>query len=63
MEASEQRTTQSERDVEAVNRAFDRFGVIVIEELDRMGAGDRLKFTRRMRARSPAWKAKAGYRL
>ena len=30
-----------------MNRALDRFGVIVIEESDGMGAGVRLKFTRR----------------
>lgn len=37
---------QSERDVEAVGRAFERFGVIIIGESDGMGAGIRLKFNR-----------------
>ena len=46
MEAGGSARLQSERDVEGVNRALDRFGVIVIEESDGMGAGVRLKFTR-----------------
>ena len=36
----------SERDAEAALRAFDAFGVIVVEEGGGMGAGVRLKFTR-----------------
>lgn len=36
----------SERDVEAVSRALEHFGVVVIGESDGMGAGVRLKFTR-----------------
>lgn len=46
MEASGSARLHSERDVEAINRALDRFGVIIIEESDGMGAGVRLKFTR-----------------
>lgn len=37
---------QSDGDIEAVNRALEHFGVIVIREDDGMGAGVRLKFTR-----------------
>ena len=46
IEASGSARLNSERDVEAVNRAMDHFGVIIIEESDGMGAGVRLKFTR-----------------
>lgn len=34
------------RDIEAVSKALDYFGVIVIDETDGMGAGVRLKFSR-----------------
>lgn len=34
------------QDVEALHRALEHFGVIVIDEADGMGAGVRLKFTR-----------------
>jgi hypothetical protein len=46
MEASGSAWLHSERDVEAVNRGLEHFGVIVVEESDGMGAGVRLKFTR-----------------
>lgn len=46
MEASGSARLDSERDAEAVGRAFERFGVIVIDEDASMGAGVRLKFTR-----------------
>lgn len=46
MEASGSAWLHSVRDVEAVNRGLDHFGVIVIRESDGMGAGVRLKFTR-----------------
>ena len=46
IEASGSARLNPERDVEAVNRAMDHFGVIIIEESDGMGAGVRLKFTR-----------------
>jgi hypothetical protein len=46
MEASGSARLDSEQDVEAVNRALDHFGVIIVEESDGMGAGVRLKFTR-----------------
>ena len=46
MEAGGSAWLRSERDVEAVSRALDCFGVIVIEESDGMGGGVRLKFTR-----------------
>ncbi len=34
-------------DAEAVTRALDHFGIVVVAEDDNMGAGVRLKFTRR----------------
>lgn len=46
LEAGGSAWVQSGRDVEAVNRGLERFGVIVIEESDGMGAGVRLKFSR-----------------
>jgi hypothetical protein len=46
MEGSGSAWLDSERDVEAVNRGLEHFGVIVIGESDGMGAGVRLKFTR-----------------
>ena len=36
----------SDDDIEALGRAFDTFGVLLIDEGDGMGAGVRLKFTR-----------------
>ena len=45
MEGNGSARVQSE-DVEAVNRALEHFGVIIIGESDGMGAGVRLKFTR-----------------
>ena len=46
MEASGSAWLHSESDAEAVIRAFEKFGVVVIEEDGSMGAGVRLKFTR-----------------
>jgi transcriptional regulator with XRE-family HTH domain len=46
MEANGSAWLHSENDAEAVSRAFDSFGVLVIDEDDSMGAGVRLKFTR-----------------
>jgi transcriptional regulator with XRE-family HTH domain len=46
MEAGGSAWLRSERDVEAVSRALEYYGVIVIEESGGMGAGVRLKFTR-----------------
>ncbi len=46
IEANGSAWLSSESEAEAVQRAFDYFGVIVIEETDGMGAGVRLKFTR-----------------
>ena len=37
---------RSESEAKAVSRAFDRFGVVLIDEDGGMGAGVRLKFTR-----------------
>jgi len=37
---------ESETDAAAILRAFDYFGVLVVEESDGMGAGVRLRFTR-----------------
>ena len=38
---------QDEAQVEAVKRGLDYFGVVIIEESNTMGAGVRLKFTRK----------------
>lgn len=46
MEASGSAWVHSEAEAEAVGRAFDKFGVIGLDEEDGMGAGVRLKFTR-----------------
>jgi hypothetical protein len=46
VEAAGSARIRSEQDVEAVKRGLEKFGVIVIEESDGMGAGVRLKFTR-----------------
>lgn len=46
MEANGSAWLDSENDVEAIGRALEKFGVIVIDEEDGMGAGVRLKFTR-----------------
>jgi hypothetical protein len=46
LEASGSAWLPSERDVEAVSRGLQHYGVIVIEESGGMGAGVRLKFTR-----------------
>lgn len=47
LEAGGSASLQEKDDIEAVLRAFDHFGVIVVDEDDMMGAGVRLKFTRR----------------
>jgi hypothetical protein len=46
MEAGGSAYLRTERDVEAVRRGLEHFGLIVLEESDGMGAGVRLKFTR-----------------
>ena len=46
MEAGGSARLDSGSDAEAVCRAFEKFGVVVIEEGAGMGAGVRLKFTR-----------------
>lgn len=46
MEANGSAWLHSEDDAEAVCRAFDKFGVVVLAEDGEMGAGVRLKFTR-----------------
>jgi len=46
LEASGSAWLPSEEDVQAVMRAFEHFGVVVIVEDDNTGAGVRLKFTR-----------------
>jgi len=46
IEGSNSAWLHSERDIEAVSRALEHFGVVVIGEADGMGAGVRLKFTR-----------------
>ncbi|MBN8993962.1 MAG: helix-turn-helix domain-containing protein [Rhizobiales bacterium] len=47
LEASGSARLPTEDDVEAILRAFERVGVVVIAEDGDMGAGVRLKFTRR----------------
>jgi acetyl-CoA acetyltransferase len=47
MEANGSAPIHTEHDVDAIKRALEKFGIIVIEENDFMGAGVRLKFTRR----------------
>ncbi|WP_232831268.1 helix-turn-helix domain-containing protein [Peristeroidobacter agariperforans] len=46
MEANGSAWLHSESDADAVCRAFDKFGIVVLGESDGMGAGVRLKFTR-----------------
>jgi len=46
MEANGSAWLHSQSEVEAVCRAFDKFGVIALSEEGGMGAGVRLKFTR-----------------
>lgn len=46
MEANGSAWLHSRSDAEAVIRAFDKFGIILLDEADGMGAGVRLKFTR-----------------
>jgi hypothetical protein len=46
MEANGSAWLHSEGDAEAVCHAFDKFGVVVLDEAGGMGAGVRLKFTR-----------------
>lgn len=46
MEAGGSALLQVDTEIEAVNRALECFGVIIIDEADGMGAGVRLKFTR-----------------
>ena len=46
MEANGSARLSSDNNIKAVMRAFEKFGVIVINEDDGIGAGVRLKFTR-----------------
>jgi DNA-binding XRE family transcriptional regulator len=46
MEANGSAWLHSPSDADAVCRAFDKFGVVLLGEEDGMGAGVRLKFTR-----------------
>jgi hypothetical protein len=46
MEANGSARLPAGPDVDAVNRALEHFGVVIIEESHGMGAGVRLKFTR-----------------
>jgi transcriptional regulator with XRE-family HTH domain len=46
MEAGGSARLSADRDIAAVKRAFEHFGVLIIDEADGMGAGVRLKFTR-----------------
>lgn len=46
MEAGGSVFIRSERDAQAIHRALDHFGVVLVDESDGLGAGVRLKFTR-----------------
>lgn len=46
MEANGSAWLHSEDDAQAMTRAFEKYGVVIIDEDDQMGAGVRLKFTR-----------------
>lgn len=46
LEAAGSAFLKSDRDIEAVSRALEHFGVVIINESDGVGAGVRLKFTR-----------------
>ena len=46
LEAKGSAWLDSEGEAEAVSRAFEKFGIVVVEEAGNMGAGVRLKFTR-----------------
>ena len=46
LEGSGSAWVQADREVAAVRRGLDHFGVLIIDESDGMGAGVRLKFTR-----------------
>lgn len=46
LEAAGSAWLRSEDEVTAVKRGLDRFGVVIVEEMDGMGAGVRLRFTR-----------------
>lgn len=46
MEAGGSARVQSQSDADAIVRAFDTFGINVVDESDDLGAGVRLKFTR-----------------
>ncbi len=46
LEAGGSAWVDSEDDAEAIVRAFDAFGIVIVDEADGLGAGVRLKFTR-----------------
>jgi hypothetical protein len=46
LEAGGSAWVQSQSDAEAIIRAFDTFGVVIVDEGGGLGAGVRLKFTR-----------------
>lgn len=46
LEAGGSAWVDSQVDADAIVRAFDTFGVVVVDEADGLGAGVRLKFTR-----------------
>jgi transcriptional regulator with XRE-family HTH domain len=46
LEAGGSAWVDSEDDAEAIVRAFDTFGIVIVDEADGLGAGVRLKFTR-----------------
>ena len=46
LEAGGSAWVSSDADVAAVTRGMSHFGVVIVEEIDGMGAGVRLKFTR-----------------
>ena len=46
LEAGGSAWVDSEDDVKAIVRAFDAFGIVIVDEADGLGAGVLLKFTR-----------------
>jgi hypothetical protein len=60
MEAGGSAFIQNERDVEALSRALDLFGVVIVDEADGMGAGVRLKFTRQDVKQIVRWEGEGG---
>jgi len=59
MESGGSALLRSGPDIEAVSRALEKLGVIIVDESDGMGAGVRLKFTRQDVRQIARWKVRA----